>query len=155
MAFQERMRSTQYQTSMADMRSAGLNPMLAYQQGGAGTPGGSTFSSPNIGQAAVTGATAGVNSAMALKQMEADLKVKRQTALTLASQEYKNNEETHLTRAAIRNAEQQRHILRGDASSAKQKEQFYNSKWGKIVRWWDLTTEGSRRGSVLPRARAR
>lgn len=40
--FQERMRSTQYQTAVDDLQKAGLNPMLAYTQGGAGTPSGAT-----------------------------------------------------------------------------------------------------------------
>jgi len=44
MQFQERMRGTQYQTAVGDMRAAGLNPMLAYGQGGAGTPTGASAS---------------------------------------------------------------------------------------------------------------
>jgi hypothetical protein len=36
MDFQDRMRSTSYQTAVEDLKKAGLNPMLAYQQGGAG-----------------------------------------------------------------------------------------------------------------------
>lgn len=40
--YQTQMSNSAYQRSMADMKSAGLNPILAYQQGGASTPIGQT-----------------------------------------------------------------------------------------------------------------
>lgn len=84
MKWQEAMRATQYQTAMADMEKAGLNPILAYKQGGAGTPSGSA---PTVGMPDIAGATAKMTSSQIQhKKLKTELQILQNTKDKLAAE---------------------------------------------------------------------
>jgi hypothetical protein len=97
MDFQERMRSNSYQTAVDDMKKAGLNPMLAYAQGGATTPVGATTQVQNALGAGVTSGQQAYQLSLNTQQNLADIALKREQAGAAGSQEDLNRANMNLS----------------------------------------------------------
>lgn len=70
-AWQERMSNTSYQRAVKDMRLAGINPMLAYMQGGASSPSGGMASVSDVVGPAVSSAVSAARVTKELQMMDA------------------------------------------------------------------------------------
>ena len=144
MDFQERMRKTQYQTAVEDMKSAGLNPMLAYTQGGAGTPSGA------MGQVSTAKMGNSVGSALqgyqSLSMNNADIDLKKATTTGTTATTLKTEAETIKTAADIayilentklnqqtqRNLEEQLKKLQQEILNLRATERYTTAATGKV-----------------------
>lgn len=169
MDFQKETLRHQYQWGMEDMKKAGLNPILAYKQGGAGSAGGSSYTPQNVGSAAVSGASTATSSALASRAQEIQLEnIKADTALkqeqdktqaalqiqavaqagqagaSSALMRQQALSEWHRTGIEFENLK----IARGNSAKSQADERLYETEFGKIVR--NLGTMGKDLNPFLP-----
>lgn len=140
MTFQKDMSDTSYQRGVADMSAAGLNPILAYSQGGASTPGGAMANVDNIGEAATKSALDVARIHREFKSMDATVdNIKAQTTATKGTANY-------LKGLLVNKAEDV------DLSSAKDK---YFGKWERNSSAAPVESRTSRSTDVVPKRKSK
>lgn len=114
--FQERMRNTEWQAAVEDMRLAGINPAVAYSRGGASSPGGS-MAGGSLAAPAVDSIGSGVSTAMAVRAQQKSLELMQ--------------EQIHKTRAEASAAQSDAGMKFVDQRMAQERYNYYFDETGR------------------------